>query len=243
MGSAGRRAGRDKRPDRVVSLDQVIGSRLRELRHAAGYSQAGLAEALSQVPALSQGWGHVQTVNQAERGQRTFTAEDLWGLSAFFGVPLTTFYESAALTLNDVVHIGRVDLPVRAYLEAFGWLSDEDPAGPGRMQAGEAIAGKPELRPWAEAIVGGADFGEAYRQGRDAVRRAGRRRPVGPTVVIVKAVEEAPPIPPWGTSSQLGPFEPGDIYTAIDEWESQRLKAWIEQGIARPIRPRKEGKS
>lgn len=190
------------------SLNEVIGGRVADLRRSAGLTQEELGDALRQVPALPEAWRHRQTVGQAERGLRSFTAEDLVGLSAFFGVPIGFLLQPAAFTnptgagrpataktfFKHHVRVGTVvvkasviDEFVDAQLpdlpNAEGVAAVEEP-GRVKPESMDQLAGEPGRRPWAEAIRQGASPGEAYRDAREAHLQTRSRRLPGPTIEV-----------------------------------------------------------
>jgi len=64
----------------------AFGDRIRELRHAAGLSQEGLAEASGL---------HRTYISSLERGQRNVGLDNIYALAAALGVPAARLFEDA----------------------------------------------------------------------------------------------------------------------------------------------------
>jgi transcriptional regulator with XRE-family HTH domain len=244
----------------VKTLDRVIGEQLRELRQAAGYTQEELALALAEVPSLGGAWRHRQTVSAAEAGVRHFSAEDLVGLAAFFGVPIPFLLEpfmarAMPERLRGEVEVGRTRIPTRlfhSFIEAQLPIDGREEGvalleEPGRVPrtAMNRLAPRDEDRRWGSYIADGVPAGEAYGKAREEhLSRPGRRRP-GPTVMVITDGEwSAGPASPWRTGNVRLRVKPGRPYTARDELEAEIIQhELLSKGLARRVRPRpkKEG--
>lgn len=238
---------------RLATLDQVIGQRVRYLRLGLGLTQEELANMLEGVPSLPVAWKHRQTVGMAEQGHRRFSAEDLVGLSAFFGVPLTSLLEPSGSKLEPErdlrsradVRVGRVRLSTEAFssylkpqmvrslhYEETAML--DEPEGVPRRVLGQ-LAGKHD-RPWSRRIRKGEAPWRAYLAAREEHLKRRSRFP-GPTVIqqIDGEGEWGFPTPPWGAELKVA-LRQGEPYTARDEVEAiffTRLLEAFEMSRAR----------
>jgi transcriptional regulator with XRE-family HTH domain len=239
---------------RVRTVDALIGEQVRELREAAGYTQDELAQALAGVPCLGGAWRHRQTVGAAEGGTRHFTAVDLLGLSAFFGVPMAFLFEPFLRVhpelLEGEVEFGEMRVPTRQFHE---FIEAQIPEAqhddgvamleePGRVSEAvmRRLVPRDEDRRWAKHVRAGVPPGEAYVRAREEhLSRPGRRRP-GPTIVSSAEQEEwtAGPPSPWRTGTIRIRIKSGRPYTARDALEAEVIKyELVNKGLARRVRP------
>jgi transcriptional regulator with XRE-family HTH domain len=74
-----------------MTLEELIGQRIREACQAKGWTQTELGQRLGEV--LGRPWTKI-TVSVAMRGGRRFTAEELWALARTLDRPIAWFYWS-----------------------------------------------------------------------------------------------------------------------------------------------------
>jgi transcriptional regulator with XRE-family HTH domain len=244
-----------------LSIDQIIGTRLRELRRAVGLTQEELAELFEYVPALPDAWGTRQLISLAEHGRRRFTAEDLIGLAAFFGVSILFLFASEEM--KGYIKVGEADVSGSALGQFINVQLPTSSRGQPLMldrvlpeSIMRRLAGH-KGRPWARHHQHG--FEEAYKLARHRIirargeARAGRRysdeeesssrilsRTWGPTVQAISRVDESIIVPPWGSRLTLE-MKPGEVYTARDELEADLVRQAIRRGVARQVRARRAG--
>jgi len=80
-----------KRQRASANTSERIGTRIRELRKAAGYTQVSLAEACELDPI---------TISRIERGERSPTLEHLERLASLFSAPMSTFFNESETVLG-----------------------------------------------------------------------------------------------------------------------------------------------
>jgi transcriptional regulator with XRE-family HTH domain len=92
-----------------VTLEELIGQRVREARRTKDWTQEELGQRLGEV--LGKSWTKI-TVSGAERGARRFTAVELWALARTLERPVAWFYGSPDPGVRVDVLEGMVALEV-----------------------------------------------------------------------------------------------------------------------------------
>jgi transcriptional regulator with XRE-family HTH domain len=230
-----------------LTVDQVIGRNLKNLRRAAGLAQDDVAGAMRELGFRT--W-HRQTVSDAEAGRRQFSTEETIALASYFEMPLYALLVSAGMDLpGDPPAVGRRQL---SWAEWIGLIQQDappaeqehdgqkivvlrsrwpqDPPGDSARRALDALADDLP-RPWAQIWRERADRDDnadphparAFAEARES-RLAIRSRHRGPIYVHTGdgPLSVSTTVPPWAQERYIE-LLPGVPYVARDEWEADRL--------------------
>jgi transcriptional regulator with XRE-family HTH domain len=130
--------------DHVVDFAQAVGENVRRLRDEAAMTQAELAEVMSD---LGFDWKRI-TVAEAERGSRRLQLEELLGLAALFGQPMSWLLEPAVAGHVRLVGDRSLDAALVRDL-VRGATFDGDPEWPSARDAIGIAQDEPDWRPAA----------------------------------------------------------------------------------------------
>lgn len=204
-----------------TTVQELIGVNIRDLRRAAGVTQAELGQAMTDGFGFR--WENGQAVAAAEAGKRRFQLDELLALAAYFDVSPMALLVAPGTLIDETITIttnGR-RIPVSDYAE--WWLADKQNAPVGVI---DRMASRRSLeRPWARLRRKGASLPDAYESSRQA-RLSERPTAAYPGPVVRPAPGVVDPeigtaVPPWGQTVKISIPQRG--YTARDEIEREIL--------------------
>jgi transcriptional regulator with XRE-family HTH domain len=208
------------------TVQELIGASVRDLRQAAGLTQAELGKAMTEGFEFK--WENAQAVAAAESGKRRFQVDEVLALAAYFDVSPTALLIAPGSQIDGSITITTNDRRITIMDYARWWLADKQSAP---VEVVDKVASRRSLdRPWSRLRRKGKHLTEAFEASRQA--RLAKRPPAaypGPVVLPTRpAMEISTSVAPFGQSVRI--TIPATGYTGRDDIERDILLAAAERG-------------
>jgi transcriptional regulator with XRE-family HTH domain len=216
-----------------LTINELVGRNVRDLRRALGMTQVELGKAMTKGFGFK--WENDQVVASAELGKRRFQLDEVMALASYFDVSpraLITAPGSAPPNGVESIQTNGRSIPMDEYL--LWWAARVDEKDPSDMVGSDRVVENRDLdRPWASSRRNGQVLPQAYMDER--ARRLADREKANPNALIGPgsepaqdgAVEVGIVLPPWGESDHFV-IPPGGRFVARDEVERQ----WVEEELS-----------